>query len=219
MDDSKGHFKTWQYRYVHAPRVATLQTWTKLVRPWRRAFCMPYPVHIGQLQIVAECPVPFSTIADSRSKRRLGASSTLLSPWRQVDYQCKIMKPRQELRKGPVETGYSMLLDFVSPLHITSFVQAVRYHHQSAAASIAGFAILKAVTTYLLVLTPVAVTEPRNVTLTTAFDSASFWKTVPADAFYVDMSLGLDRGGYSNISAHSVRSYLKTLQKDSAYSK
>ena len=103
----------------------------------------------------------------------------VLSFWRQVDYHCKMMQPWRDLRKGPVAADRSLLLDYLSPLQATSFIQAIRYRHIPVAATIAGFAILKAVvlvSTGLLVLAPVSVTEPHAMTLTTAFDDEGFWE-------------------------------------------
>lgn len=53
----------------------------------------------------------------------------VLSLWRQVEYHCKLLQPWQELRKGSAEAERSMLLDYLSPLQVTSFVRAVRYRH------------------------------------------------------------------------------------------
>jgi hypothetical protein len=75
-----------------------------------------------------------------------------------------------------------MLLDYLSPIQITSFIRAVRFRHATVVASIVGFATLKAVillSTGLLVLNPVHIIEPHPVTLTTVFDTAGFWNTVP----------------------------------------
>ena len=69
----------------------------------------------------------------------------VLSLWRQVEYHCKLLQPWQELRKGSAEAERSMLLDYLSPLQVTSFVRAIRYHHTSVAVSIAGFTMLKAI--------------------------------------------------------------------------
>lgn len=106
----------------------------------------------------------------------------VLTLWRQVDYHCKLMQPWQELRHGPADAERSMLLDYLSPLNITSFFRAVRHRHVSVAASIAGFAILKLVivfSTGLLTLTPVSVTGPQAVRLTFSFDAQRIWDTIP----------------------------------------
>ena len=99
----------------------------------------------------------------------------VLAFWRQVDYHCKLMQPWQELSKGQVDAERSILLDYLSPMHTTSLVQAVRHRHAPVAASISGFIILKAIillSTGLLVLTPVESTGPHPVALNTRFSKS-----------------------------------------------
>ena len=142
----------------------------------------------------------------------------VLSLWRQVEYHCKLLQPWQELRKGSAEAERSMLLDYLSPLQVTSFVRAIRYHHTPVAVSIAGFTMLKAivlVSTGLLVLTPVKTTEPQLITVSTAFDSQPFWDTIPGAPYAWDRS-GPDRVLYTNVSAHPVPSYLNTFREGAA---
>jgi hypothetical protein len=123
-----------------------------------------------------------------------------------------------------------MLLDYLSPLQISSFVQAIRNRYTAVAASIAGFAVLKAVivlSTGSLTLVPVSVTAKNAVTITTAFDSARIWNTIPADnaarAYWIRTGgilgtyrLALDALVYPNISSSSVYAYLKTLREGAA---
>jgi hypothetical protein len=141
----------------------------------------------------------------------------VLSLWRQVEYHCKMLQPWQELRKGTADAERSMLLDYLSPLQVTSFVQAVRYRHPPVAASIAGFAVLKAivlVSTGLLVLTPVEVTEQRLVTVAAVFDSEPFWSTIPGAPYAWDRSGPDSRKLYNNVSAYPIPSYLNTFRED-----
>jgi len=140
----------------------------------------------------------------------------VLSLWRQVEYHCKTLQPWRELSKGFVEAERSMLLDYLSPLQITSFSRAIGYRHIPVAASIAGFAVLKAVvlvSTGLLVLTPVKVTEPQSITITAAFDSQPFWDTIPGAPYAWDRSGPDSRMLYSNVSAHPIPSYLNTFRE------
>ena len=98
----------------------------------------------------------------------------VLSLWRQVDYSCKIMQPWQELRKGPTKADNSVLLDYVSPMFVTSLITATRRRHYPVAASVAGFIMLKAIillSTALLVLTPTKSERIGPVALTTNFDA------------------------------------------------
>jgi hypothetical protein len=59
----------------------------------------------------------------------------VLSLWRQVDYYCKLMQPWQEMYKGPKDADNSLMLDYISPLMITSWIRAVRRGHIPVAVS------------------------------------------------------------------------------------
>lgn len=151
----------------------------------------------------------------------------VLSFWRQVDYHCKILQPWQELRNGPTSADKSMLLDYLSPLQATSLVRAIKNRHIAVAASVAGFATIKAVivlSTGLLTLVPVSVTDTSPVMITTAFDSARIWNTIPGgdydnigpsgEPYVVDSLFG--EPIYRNVSTSPVHEYLKTLKEETA---
>ena len=129
-----------------------------------------------------------------------------------------MMQPWQVLRSGPTDGAHSVLLDYLSPLQIVSLTKAIRFRHTAVAASIAGFLLLKIVvliSTGLLVLTPVTITEQRDIILTTAFNSSYFWDTLP-DEEYI-LSGNIDGAVlYPNISSHPVHSYLNTLTNASS---
>jgi hypothetical protein len=139
----------------------------------------------------------------------------VLSLWRQVDYYCKLMQPWQEMYKGPKDADNSLMLDYISPLMITSWIRAVRRGHIPVAASIAGFTVMKLIilfSTGLLVLTPTMVTRPQPITLTTSFAMDEFWKTVPESG---TVRVGVDElPTYSNVSAGSVHAYVKALEDE-----
>lgn len=140
----------------------------------------------------------------------------ILSFWRQVDYHCKLLQPWHQLGTSFAPAERNMLLDYLSPLQVTSFVRAVRYRHTPVAASIAGFAILKAIillSTGLLVSTPVTVTESSPVKLTSTFSGAQFWDTGP-DHFQSVGTGGYAVAAYSNISAQPVHAYLGGLREE-----
>ena len=135
----------------------------------------------------------------------------VLGLWRQVDYHCKIMQPWQEMCRGATNAAQSVLLDYVSPLNITSFTQALRYRHIPVAVSIAGFVTLKLIilfSTGLLVLTPTTVFDMSPATITTNFDGSSFWDTMP-DYYYINETRGIF--SYYNVSASPVHAYLGLL--------
>ncbi|SMR54528.1 unnamed protein product [Zymoseptoria tritici ST99CH_3D1] len=137
----------------------------------------------------------------------------VLSLWRQVDYYCKVMQPWQVLHRGCRNAAQTVLLDYVAPLNITSFINAIRYRHSTVAASIAGFAVLKLLVVFstgLLVLTPTPVSRMYPVTLTTRFDESPFWDTMTPTEYRLFSG---DRRvpAYDNISSLPVHSYLGTL--------
>ena len=116
------------------------------------------------------------------------------------------------MSKSPKDADNSLLLDYISPPLLTSWVQAVQRRHIPVAASVAGFAIMKLIilfSTGLLVLTPTTVTGLQNITLTTAFAADAFWNTVHsngtirADSAYARTYIG--------VSAEPVYAYVKLL--------
>lgn len=110
-----------------------------------------------------------TTLSDNHLAWTYGPTAVLvvvISLWRQVDYHCKMMQPWQELRQGLADADRSLLLDYLSPLHITSFIGAIRCRHTPVAASIAGFAILKLV---VLASTGLLTLAPSNQPITTMY--------------------------------------------------
>jgi hypothetical protein len=144
----------------------------------------------------------------------------VIALWRQVDYHCKLMQPWQELDKGQVGAERSILLDYLSPVLIISFLHAVRRRHVPVAASVAGFIMLKIIillSTGLLILTPVHLTGPQPVIIQTIFNAESFWDTVPDSTYYLEPG-PTPNGAYLNISSQPVYEYLRSLEKQDAES-
>lgn len=141
----------------------------------------------------------------------------VLSLWRQVDYHCKLMQPWLELGKGPTDADNSMLLDYLSPMHVTSLARAVRHRHAAVAASIVGFVLIKIVmvaSTGMLILSPVSLAETRPVALITAFDGGIIWDTgtiLKKPGGYAVSSDNKDFNPYVGISESSVNAYVKSL--------
>lgn len=74
--------------------------------------------------------------------------------WRQVDYTCRRLVPWEELG-GQVNTQRSLLLDYISPLLLTSLFRAIKFRHWCVVTSLVGFMLLKLITIFstgLLVL-------------------------------------------------------------------
>jgi hypothetical protein len=147
----------------------------------------------------------------------------VMSLWRQIDYQCKMMQPWQELRDGSASADRSLLLDYLSPLNITSFARAVRCRHVPVVASIAGFTIIKAVTIFstgLLTLTPVSVTDTYPIALTTSFDSGLIWDTVTTDSILPGTDTKSNVASlfktiplYQHVPESPVHAYVKSLRE------
>jgi hypothetical protein len=67
----------------------------------------------------------------------------VISLWRMVDFHCKSLTPWDELRRGPVVASRSLLLDYLSPLQLSSLLKALGNGHFAVVATIVGFVILK----------------------------------------------------------------------------
>lgn len=67
----------------------------------------------------------------------------MFSIWRQVDYYLKLLAPWDELQKGPIPASSSLLLDYVSPLHIISLLTAFKRGYIPIIFSIVVLFILK----------------------------------------------------------------------------
>lgn len=143
----------------------------------------------------------------------------VLSLWRQVDYYCKLMQPWQEMYKSPKDAENSLLLDYVSPTLITSWVRAVHRRHIPVVASISGFAIMKLIillSTGLLTLTPTTMTGLQGITLTTAFGADAFWNTIHSNGTLSDIGFSSAyTQTYSGVSAEPVYAYVKLLTDQS----
>lgn len=139
----------------------------------------------------------------------------VVSLWRQLDYQCKSNQPWIELSKGASVASKSILLDYISPLQITSFTRAVQFSHYAVAASILGFAILKlvlAASTTLLISSSTPISKDFDLRIATTFNGGGFWETVPDRAVGATTAKGIignqiTESAYSNISSGPVYSY------------
>ena len=70
----------------------------------------------------------------------------VISYWRLVDYHFKALTPWAELAAGPASAERSILLDYISPLLVTTLVLATKRRHFAVCMSIAGFVLLKVIT-------------------------------------------------------------------------
>ncbi|GAB7363958.1 hypothetical protein MBLNU230_g4520t1 [Neophaeotheca triangularis] len=159
------------------------------------------------------------TVSTNHYARTYGPTAVLtvvLSFWRQVDYHCKMLQPWHNLRRGPTDADRSLLLDYLSPIHLTSLYRAARYKNGPVVATILGFLILKVVnlfSTGLLDLAPVSVFEPYPVTFTTKFDPNSIWDTAGHAEVRVSSNSN-PRAAYDNISSSPVHAYVNSLEEN-----
>ena len=67
----------------------------------------------------------------------------IVAIWRQVDFHIKFLKPWDVLAKGDAEGHKTVLLDYVSPIQVTSLYAAIKRKHMHVVLSILGFSLLK----------------------------------------------------------------------------
>ncbi|KAH0847288.1 hypothetical protein AYO21_07323 [Fonsecaea monophora] len=66
--------------------------------------------------------------------------------WRQVDYAAKSIQPWAEMAKGPQRAENSLLLDYVTPLQLSSLWRSLRRGHFAVSSSIIVFVLIKVIT-------------------------------------------------------------------------
>ncbi|KAF8246840.1 hypothetical protein K440DRAFT_661738 [Wilcoxina mikolae CBS 423.85] len=94
--------------------------------------------------------------------------------WRQIDYRTRQLMPWVELIRGPNPVEKTLLLDYISPLEITTFILAIQNRHWLVVASQVGFNLVKVMivaSTALFSLQPVDIA--RNSTSLATLDTFS----------------------------------------------
>ncbi|EXJ68548.1 uncharacterized protein A1O5_08341 [Cladophialophora psammophila CBS 110553] len=98
--------------------------------------------------------------------------------WRQVDYAAKSIQPWAEMAKGPQRAENSLLLDYVTPLQVSSLWKSVRHGHFAVSSSIVVFLLIKVITvlsTGMFSLQSVQKNEvPTSMALNNTFDGTRF---------------------------------------------
>ncbi|KAI1271663.1 hypothetical protein F5Y07DRAFT_382289 [Xylaria sp. FL0933] len=92
----------------------------------------------------------------------------VVSLWRRVNYCTMVNQPWQELHNGPQDATKTVLLGYIWPLQITSFIAALKHRHLAVAISIFIFSLLKLVmviSTTLFVLETVSLSQEVRVRL------------------------------------------------------
>ncbi|RWA13316.1 hypothetical protein EKO27_g1755 [Xylaria grammica] len=103
--------------------------------------------------------------------------TVVVSLWRRVNYCIMVNQPWQGLHKGPQEASKTVLLDYIWPLQITSFVLALKNRHLAVATSIMIFSLLKLVmviSTALFVLGNASLSQDIHVRLLKRFGDAGY---------------------------------------------
>ncbi|KAI1120749.1 hypothetical protein F5Y10DRAFT_289328 [Nemania abortiva] len=106
--------------------------------------------------------------------------------WRRVDYHCKLTQPWKEMKRGPVDSSKSLLLDYISPIQVTTFYKAVRNRHWETTLSVLVYALLKVamlLSTGLLVSSPTSFSCTIPLTVDSKFDTSEFWRDVNSEAW------------------------------------
>ncbi|KAI0196940.1 hypothetical protein F4808DRAFT_452627 [Astrocystis sublimbata] len=88
--------------------------------------------------------------------------TVVLSLWVQVDYANKILMPWREMRQGQTTADRSVLLEYISPLILTSFWRSIKKRHWVVTASISGILLIQLATVFstgLFVLEPTTLTQ------------------------------------------------------------
>lgn len=97
----------------------------------------------------------------------------IISLWRQLDYNCKVITPWYGLLQSKQKASRSILLDYISPLQVVTLYQAIVNHHTAVVFTTLGFFTLKLITiasTGLLVINFVHVTTSQDLLTTTRFN-------------------------------------------------
>lgn len=134
----------------------------------------------------------------------------LVSLWRQLDYYCKCLIPWEHLRKGEARVSESLLLDYISPMQLTSFVLAIKRKDFVVVSTVLGFFFLKLtvfLSTGLLAVVPTRL-ETSDIPLGTTTrliehlnGSEVIVTSAPADAYYGTLAYGL---AFSEGSANGI---------------
>ncbi|KIW34608.1 uncharacterized protein PV07_01380 [Cladophialophora immunda] len=111
--------------------------------------------------------------------------------WRQVDYAAKSIQPWAEMAKGPQRAENSLLLDYVTPLQVSSLWTSLRRGHFAVSSSIIVFLLIKVITvlsTGMFSLQSVQKNGvPTSMALNNTFDGTDFHhaESVDSRAAYV----------------------------------
>ncbi|KAI1739553.1 hypothetical protein F4680DRAFT_466377 [Xylaria scruposa] len=107
----------------------------------------------------------------------------LLSIWRQVDYHSKLTQPWREMFSTYSSPQRSILLDYVSPMHLISLYKSFRQRQYPVVVSVSGFIMIKLailVSTTLFLQEQTLRSEAIPVQYVTSFNSSNLWSQLPS---------------------------------------
>ncbi|OAP65124.1 hypothetical protein AYL99_01096 [Fonsecaea erecta] len=106
--------------------------------------------------------------------------------WRQVDYAAKSIQPWAEMAKGHQRAENSLLLDYVTPLQLSSLWTSLRRGHFAVSSSIVVFVLIKVITvlsTGIFSLQSVQKNGvPTSMALNNTFDGTQFHHAESVDS-------------------------------------
>ncbi|KAJ8131949.1 hypothetical protein O1611_g1681 [Lasiodiplodia mahajangana] len=114
--------------------------------------------------------------------------TVVVSLWRQVNYCTMVNQPWHELHQSPQPAARTVLLDYMWPLQITSFIVALKNKHLAVAITISIFALLKIVmviSTTLFVLGYTSLSQDTHAQLLTKFDATNYLNSIRPGNHYI----------------------------------
>ncbi|KAI1361331.1 hypothetical protein F5Y08DRAFT_348042 [Xylaria arbuscula] len=114
--------------------------------------------------------------------------TVVVSLWRQVNYCTMVSQPWHELHQSPQPAARTVLLDYMWPLQVTSFIAALKNKHQAVAITITIFALLKIVmviSTTLFVLGYTSLSQETHAQLLTKFDATNYRNSMRSGHRYI----------------------------------
>ncbi|KAI1180036.1 hypothetical protein F4777DRAFT_530727 [Nemania sp. FL0916] len=124
----------------------------------------------------------------------------VVSLWRQVDYHTKLLQPWEAMASRSISASRSVLLDYISTIHVKSLYMAVKNRHFAVVLSVLIFSLLNVIiflSTGLLQSEPTSVYRQQTVTINNQFDSSNFWKATNDPSSWYD---GWDYQSFYNYS-------------------
>lgn len=145
--------------------------------------------------------VGFSLVVRNHYSWTYGPTAAMVlvaAVWRQIDHQCKADIPWSILHEGSALGKHTLLLDYISPIQVTSLWRSLKNGHFTVTFSITGFLLLKLITLVSTALLVEAIIElpkePIVLQGSTVFNGSLYNETeyvTKSDASLVYTSYGI----------------------------